>query len=395
MARKRSQGEGSIYKRKDGLWVAQATVQGKHISKYFKTQSEARHCLQTMQNLIQIGLTFIGARTSLEEYLEEWLKSYKQTIRPKTHFQYTRIVHQHINPVLGRIKLTDLRPDQIQTFYNKKIETGTSPRTVLIIHAVLHRALNIALRWGLLARNPAQAVTRPKFKRKEMQTLNDNQTRAFLSTCTDTRYEALFWLAVTTGMRQGEIIGLKWSDLDWRTKQLKIQRQLQRQNNGGLVFSEPKSAAGKRSIILSAVMIAKLHDQQERQYKEMLAAGADWQENDLVFPSVIGTPLDHSNLFKDFKEILKRAELPNIRFHDLRHTAATLMLQQGVHPKVVQERLGHSDIALTLNTYSHVLPSMQEEAAEKMDELLKPFEVSNELKKLGEVKTKHFPRKHG
>jgi integrase len=390
MAKKRSSGEGSLYKRKDNLWVAQATVQGHHVSKYFKTQSEARQYLQTIQSQIQDGLTFLGAKTTLSEFLEEWLKSYKQSVRSKTYFQYVQIVHQHINPVLGTIKLRDLRPDEIQSFYNAKIESGTSPRSVLIIHAVLHRALNLALRWGLLGRNPAQAVSRPKFKRKEMKTLNDSQVRTLLSASKGSRNEALFWLAVTTGMRQGEILGLKWSDLEWANKRLHVQRQLQRLKDGGLVFSEPKSAAGKRAIVLSSTIIVKLREHLNLQQQERQQAGNRWQENDLIFPSTFGTPLDHRNLYRDYKELLKEAGLPDIRFHDLRHTAATLMLQQGVHPKVVQERLGHADISLTLNTYSHVLPSMQEEAAEKMDELLKPIEVSEELKKLGEPKKEYF-----
>jgi integrase len=389
MAKKRSQGEGSIYKRKDGLWVAQVTIQGKHISKYFKTQSEARQWLQTTRSQIQDGLTFMGAKTTLKEFLEEWLKGYAQAVRSKTYHQYVQIVHQHIDPAIGAIKLKDLRPDQIQTFYNTKITGGTSPRTVLLIHAVLHRALNHALKWGLLGRNPAQAVTRPKFKRKEMKTLNDSQVRVLLSASKGTRNEALFWLAVSTGMRQGEILGLKWSDLDWRMKRLQIQRQLQRLTGEGLVFTEPKTSAGKRAIVLSATMIEKLREYLALQQQERQLAGEKWEENDLIFPNWNGKPQHQRYVYQDFKDTLKKTGLPDIRFHDLRHTAATLMLQQGIHPKVVQERLGHSDISMTLNTYSHVLPSMQEEAAEKMDELLKPIEVSEELKKLAEPKQEY------
>jgi integrase len=393
VTKKRSQNEGSIFKRKDGLWVAQVTIQGKHVGKYCKTQSEARKWLQDTRNQINQGLSFMGAKTSLADFLEEWLQSYQQSIRSKTYFQYLQICHHHIYPAIGGIKLKDLRPDHIQSFYNAKIQSGTSPRTVLVIHAVLHRGLNYALKWGLIGRNPAQAVTRPKFKRKEMKTLNDSQVRSFLSTTKGSRSEALFWLAVTTGMRQGELMGLKWSDLDWRSKRLHVQRQVQRLKNEGIVFTEPKSAAGKRAIVLSTGMIQKLREHLNFQQQERIIAGTNWQENDLVFPSVIGTPLDHRNLFRDFKETLKKAGLPDIRFHDLRHTAATLMLQQGIHPKVVQERLGHADISLTLNTYSHVLPSMQEEAAEKMDELLMSIEVTQEINKISEQKDEYMADK--
>ncbi|MGA7607934.1 MAG: site-specific integrase [Anaerolineales bacterium] len=213
-----------------------------------------------------------------------------------------------------------------------------------------------------------------------MKTLTDSQVRVFLSAARGLRHEALFWMAVFTGLREGELFGLKWSDLDWQTKHLKVQRQLQRLQGKGMVFTAPKTAAGKRMLVLSTATVAKLREHLDRQQNEKVTAGDKWQENDLIFPSTLGTPIDPSNMYKDFKETLKSSNLPDIRFHDLRHTAATLMLQQGTHPKIVQERLGHSDISLTLNTYSHVLPSMQEDAAEKMDEILIPIEVSEEFK---------------
>jgi integrase len=193
-------------------------------------------------------------------------------------------------------------------------------------------------------------------------------------------------MAVFTGLREGELFGLKWSDLDWGKKYLKVQRQLQRIQGKGMVFTEPKTAAGKCMIVLSTAMVAKLWEHLDRQQQEHVPAGDRWQEHDLMFPSTLGTPMDPSNMYKDFKDTLKKAGLPDIRFHDLRHTAATLMLLQGTHPKIVQERLGHSDISLTMNTYSHVLPSMQEEAAEKMDEILVPIDVGEELNKVGESK---------
>ncbi|MDD1775985.1 MAG: site-specific integrase [Candidatus Methanomethylicus sp.] len=383
MTKKRGQGEGSIYQRKDGLWVAAVTIQGQRLCKYCKNQREALDWKQEMRSRIQSGLTSSGAQTRLGAYLEEWLTASVTTVRPKTHAQYTQIVRQHILPGLGNVKLQDLRPDQIQSLYNAKVKDGISPRTVLVIHAVLHRALNQALKWGLVGRNPAQAVTRPRLKRSEMKILTDIQSRTLLIEAKGSRLEVLLWLAISTGLRQGELLGLRWSDLDRRTCKLHIQRQLQR-IKGGQVFSEPKSAAGKRAIVLGNAIIQKLREQAEAQQAERLAAGDTWQENDLIFPSVTGTPWDHSNMYKDFKMLLQQAGLPDIRFHDLRHTAATLMLQQGVHPKVVQERLGHADITLTLNTYSHVLPSMQEEAAAKMDELLKPIDISEEFKHIQE-----------
>jgi integrase len=305
-------------------------------------------------------------------------------VRPKTIFQYEQIFRQHIAPTLGNIKLKDLRPDQIQALYNAKLKSGTSARSVIMIHAVLHRALNHALKMGMIGRNPVDAVTRPKFKRKEMKTLDENQVRSLLSAVRGTRFDATYYLEISTGLRLGELLGLKWSDLDWKNQNIHIQRQLQRLPDG-LAFSEPKTAKGRREIALGKAVIEKLRGHIAIQDQERKDAGKLWLENDLIFASSIGTPMDPSNLYHLFKKLLKDLGLPDLRFHDLRHTAATLMLKQGIHPKIVQERLGHSDISMTLNTYSHVLPTMQDEAAEKMDEILNIIEVSDQLKKIEEA----------
>jgi integrase len=199
-------------------------------------------------------------------------------------------------------------------------------------------------------------------------------------------------MAISTGLRQGELIGLKWSDIDWRNRHLQVQRQLQRLKEG-IGFTEPKSDSGKRTIVLGKAMMEKLRKHIEIQDLEKSLAGSRWQENDLIFSSTIGTPFEPRNLFRIYKELLKQASLPDIRFHDLRHTAATLMFKQGVHPKVVQERLGHSDIALTLNTYSHVLPSMQDDAADLLDELLVPIKIDSDMKASSENEEKKHPQK--
>jgi integrase len=379
MARKRGQNEGSIYRRKDGRWVAQVTIGGRPICKYFKSQRECRDWLKATNSQIETGLTFKGAQVTLSDYMESWLGITKTAVKPKTYEQYHQIAHQYIIPAMGRMKLKDIRPDQIQTIYTDRLKQGSSARLVVMIHAVLHRSLNQAMKLGLIGRNPASAVTRPKLQHKEMQTLDDTQVRNLLLAAKGSRYEALYQLAVATGMRQGELLGLRWSDLDWDNRRLRVQRQLQRIEHQGLVYSEPKTKAGRRGIVLGKSTIEKLRTHNELQQLERHFAGKRWQENDLIFPTTVGTPNEPSNLIKQFKILLKQAGLPDIRFHDLRHTAATLMLQQGIHPKVVQERLGHSNISMTMDIYSHVLPSMQDEAADKIDELISLIDVSTAL----------------
>ncbi len=383
---KRAAGEGSVYKR-GNRWVAQVGSGKNRDYKSFDTQREANAWRHKRVEEIRQGLVFIGAKISLSKFLDDWLVVTENSVRPNTYLQYSQIVHQHIVPTLGKILLKDLRPDHVQQLYTKKLENGISARTTQLIHAVIHRALNHALKQGLVVRNVSDAVTRPKVPRKEMKTFDDYQVRQLIQAAEGTGMQTLFWVAVSTGLRKGEILGLKWSDLDWNNGRLQIQRQVQRRKGEGLVFCEPKSASGRRVIILGEKTLDRLHEYREEQSKERFRVGDQWQENDLIFPASTGTILDQSKVNKVYKKCLKKAGLPNLRFHDLRHTAATLMLQQGIHPKVVQERLGHSDISLTLNIYSHVLPSMQEEAAEKMDDLFTLTDVSDELNKIKVKKT--------
>lgn len=376
MAKKRGQNEGSIYVRKDGRIIGAVSIQGKRIEKSFKTKTEAREWLKQTISQIDSGLSFQGAQYSTSKYFQDWLVSKKNYIRTNTYKQYEQIVKQHINPALGQIKLRELTPIILQQFYNYKIEIGTSENTVALIHRVLRCALRQAHNMGLIVRNPILSVKCPKPARKEMKTLNETQVRNLLLAAKGTGLEALLHITVTTGLRMGEVIGLKWEDLDMTSGTLRVQRQVQREKNKGLVFSQPKSTKSRRVIILGPTAILKLKHHYHQQHWSRLIAGDRWEENDLIFPNTIGKPMEHNRLLKDFKEILKLAGLPIIRFHDLRHTAATLMLQAGIHPKIVQETLGHADISLTMNTYSHALPTLQKEAAEKMDELVSLIEVA-------------------
>jgi len=368
VAKRRGNKEGSIYFHKtSGKWCAQVSLQGRRLTKYFETQTKCREWIKEITQQIDQGLTFTAANLTVSRYLQKWIKIVETSLRPRTWIRYKQIARDHLVPMLGKIKLNDLRPDQIQSLYASKLEEGLSNRSVEFIHAVLRRSLNQALMWGLIARNPALATKPPKPKKKEMKYLTKEQVKILLSAVQGTRYSALYHLAVTTGLRKGELLGLKWDDVDWENKRLQVRRQLQRISHKGYEFSEPKSGRGKRVVALGDLTIEKFRKHKEIQKTDKEKVEKSWQEYNLIFPSTIGTPFGPRNLNRHFSELLGKTNLPKIRFHDLRHTAATLMFSQGVHPKVVQERLGHSSISLTLDTYSHVIPSIQSQAADIID----------------------------
>lgn len=375
--KKNGNNEGSIHARKNGYFSASVTVDGKRIQKTFKTLKQAKTWRKEILRQIDEGLSFQGATYSLGAYLQDWLEGKRLTIKSHTYEQYHQVVKTHINPLLGNVKLKDIKTFQIEHFYLEKRKSGTSENTVYLIHRVLRGALRHAYLMGLITRNPISPIKSPKPPKKEMKTYDDYQARNLLQAAEETDLEALLFVELATGLRIGEIIGLKWSDLDMEKGTLRVCRQVQRVKGVGLVFSEPKSEKSRRMLILGPEAIKKIRKHAERQYQQKLFAGDRWEENDLIFPNSIGKPKEHNRLLKDFKAIAKKAGLPTIRFHDLRHSAATLMLQQEINPKIVQEILGHSDINLTLNTYSHVMPTLQREAASRLEELLTLTEVTH------------------
>jgi integrase len=266
--------------------------------------------------------------------------------------------------------MQELKADHIQELYRLKRQAGCGQRTLRLINGILYHALEDAVEHELIFRNPVREIPKVRQPYHEQKVLTLDQVQMFLQVCRGTRWEALFCLAITGGMRVGELLGLRWTDIDWERRRLQVLRQLQRLPRQGLIFSEPKTVSSRRSIALGREMIAMLRVHADVQQQEKCLVGEKWRETNLVFPTGIGTPMDPHRLMDVYKHLLKQAELPDCRLHDLRHTAATLMLGWGIHPKVVQERLGHSRISHTLGTYAHVLPSIQGEAAEKMDELV-------------------------
>lgn len=373
---KRANGEGSITKYKDGRWCGRYTIHTpngpKRKAVYGRTKAEVRVKLTKAMAEADDGLTFDAGNRTVKEYLERWLEdSAKGNIGQRTFANYRAQVSQHIIPALGTTKLKTLAPAHIQALYRQKLDAGLSPASVRYVHAVLHRALKQAVRWGLVPRNAAETVDLPKVARKEANALSPEEAKRFLEAAYGDRFEALYVLAITCGLRQGELLGLGWGDIDLEKGALRVARQLQRMRDGsGLAFLPTKNSKG-RTVRLGPKAAEVLEKHRERQAKEKLVLGASYQDHTLVFATTVGTPVDAQNLVnRSFKPLLKGAGLPNIRFHDLRHTCATLMLSQGVNPKVAQERLGHTDIAVTMNTYSHVLSDMQEEAAAAIEDAL-------------------------
>ena len=380
MAKKRGNNEGSIYKRNNGTWRVMVTVQGRRLTYTAKTKSEGQSWIRQMLVEIDNGLTYESTQVSVEKFMEDWLISMEPSIRYNTFEQYSQVTRQHILPSLGKFQLRDLKPEHIQQLYNQMVKKERGLRTVQLVHSVLHRALVHAVKLGLISRNPDDATTPPKPKLKEMQFLDENQVQQLLITAQvrNDRFYALYYLAIATGMRQGELLGLKWLDLDWEQGFLQVKRQLSRKKGGGFELTAPKTRSGVRRIDLGENTLQVLRKHRQQQFIKMQMVGEKWQDNDLVFPSEIGTVINRANLLKMFKSLLKEAGLPSIRFHDLRHTGASLLLNNGIPVMIVSRRLGHARPSITLDIYGHLIPGKQKEVAMLMDQLLTPipFEIS-------------------
>jgi integrase len=374
MSKRRGNNEGSISRRKDGRWMGRYTVHTaagpKQRAVYGKTRQEACEKLTKAMADRDGGIVYDGGKLTVGEYLDRWLSdSVRDTVRQRTYERYEQLVRVHIAPALGHSKLKNLTPAHVRGLYRSKLDAGLSARTVQYIHRTLSKALKQAVDDRLIPRNAAASVKPPQPRRAEIQPLDQEQVRAFLAAVTDERLEALYVVAITAGLRQGELLGLKWEDVDLDAGTLQVRRTLS-EARSGRIFEAPKNGKG-RSIRLTRRASEALRGHRKRQLEEKLRLGTLWQENDLVFPSQVGTPLGGRNLIRHFKRMLERSDLSStFRFHDLRHTCATLLLRQSVHPKIVQELLGHANIGITLDTYSHVLPNMQGAAVAAMQEAL-------------------------
>jgi integrase len=378
MPRKRGNGEGSIYPVKDksgrvvgyrgSYWVHTADGPKRRYLSGKERKDVADKLAKGLAGRVD-GLLFDAGDLTVDQYLKRWLSdSVRGSVRRSTYESYRRQVERYVVPTIGSIKLTKLTHMHVQGLYRQMQDRGLSARTVQYTHAVLHRALKQAVRWSMVPRNVCEAVDVPQVRREEIRPLNAEQARRLLQTACGERLEAFYVVAVHMGMRPGELLGLRWQDVTLSDAggTLQLNRAL---SDGEL--TTPKTKGSRRRIRLSAGSAKVLRTHRKRQLEEKMKKAGLWRDHGLVFPSTVGTPLSHRNVVRSFKALLKRAGLPSsVRLYDLRHTCATLLLSRNVHPKYVQELLGHASIALTLDTYSHIIEGMDGGTTDAIEEAL-------------------------
>lgn len=342
------------------------------------TKRDAERRLAELLNQIDNGTYVPPSKMTVAEYLDRWLKEYAwANLAPRTAEGYELIVRRHIIPTLGKIGLTALKPEHIQRYQSEKLSSGRadgkgglSPRTVRHHYMTLHNALEQAVRMGLLSRNAADAVSPPRFQRHQWQALSEFGLRSLLEAASESPYYVLFYLALFTGMRRSELLALRWCDVDLLLYRVAVNRSLHQLPKGEVVIRMPKSARSRRMVSLPPSAAQLLQEHKQEQARRRAAMGVELREEDLVFSDFEDKPLRPDSVTHAWVKLVRRIGLKGIRLHDARHTHASLMLKQGVHPKIVQERLGHASIQVTLDTYSHVAPGLQEAAAAGFDEMV-------------------------
>lgn len=388
---RRAAGEGSIYKLKNGKFAAMLTVgyaDGKQQRKKFegKTRRAVAEKLAIARRQIAAGVNLTSKAQPLRVFLKRWLEdTVMPTARPRSITTYAQVIQDYINPSLGDIVVQKLTVQQIQQLLTDLLRRDFAAATVRLTRTVLRQAMQQAVDWRLIDHNPADRVTVPKATKRVVDVLTPEQARALLEAARGDRLECALRLALSLGMRRGEVCGLCWSDVDLERGVLHVRGNVQYVPGNGLVYGQPKTDSSERTIKLPATLIAALRWHKERQRAERAAMGDGWQENDYVFVAANnGGMLNPCVLVEAFKRALKVAGLPlTVRFHDLRHGCASFLIAQNVHPKVISAILGHSSIQITMNLYGHLLPGTLDDAASKVDDLLYSDADSNTLSNTG------------
>jgi integrase len=370
---RRDYGDGSVGSRprKDGRWPASFPLRdGTRKYVYGRTRQEAKQKLIEAQRKYERGELVKANKQRVSDYLEYWLSVHNLTIREITYRQYVSMARVHVIPRLGHIPLQKLSSAHIQRFISELVNAGLASSYIHLIYDTLHTALKDALEWQMIGADPCHGVKLPRKAQKEVQTLDPEQAQALLEVVQGTPLYGMVTLALATGLRRGELLALKWSDIDLDRGMLQVARTDVYINGQGHVQSEPKTRAGRRSLKLTSFAVQALREHRSRQRVQQMQVRSTWQDHNLVFCNQHGGYLAPASLSRRFKQVLAQAELDPIRFHALRHSCATLLLKMRVPGKVVQEILGHSTISITMDKYGHVLPGMQDEAIAGLDRLL-------------------------
>jgi len=371
---------GQLIKKGENKWLVKLalgrdTQTGKrrfHTKMIHGPKKDAQKYLTALTRDRDLGTLVAPVTFTYNEFLDRWVEAVaRPRVRERTLADYVHKIDKYIRPTLGGMKLTDIRPLHIQLLYGKLLERGIS-RTVRYVHLIISSSMKYAVKLRMLPGNPAEVVELPRRERKEMKAFSQEEAVRFLKAAAGDKYEILFAVALTTGMRPEEYLGLQWKDVNVGKGTVTVQRTLVLRKGGGWYFGEPKTSRSRRTIPLPASVLRSLATHRRKQLERKMEVSAGYQDNDLIFATGEGSPLNIRNITtRHFKLVLKRAGLPEkFRLYDLRHSCATLLLSANEHPKVVSERLGHANITLTLDTYSHVLPSMQQAATERLEMLL-------------------------
>lgn len=380
---KRANNEGSIYRRKDGRYEYCLVINGKRHRGYARTRQEAAKKLAELLAAYGKNLLPDPDRISLAEYLTRWLAAIEHRVKPTTLAGYKVALERHVVPVLGQVPVQKLQPLHLTHLYatllkkpvdpDRPEKGALSPTTVRLVHRTLHAALEDAVRWNLLPWNPADRVKPPQAERYIGRVWTPEEVWSFLAAAQDSRWYALFFLAVFTGMRRGELLGLKWEDVDWQEARIWVRRNLTVAGSKKVVL-DPKTHRSSRPIEVAPEVLEVLRAHRERQEAERAEAGEFWADLGFVFTTSLGTPIEPANLHREFRRIIAKAGVPPIRFHDLRDTHVSLLALAGVAPKVISERVGHASVAFTMQTYQHLFETQRREAALAVGRLLGPQE---------------------
>jgi len=377
--------KGHIRPRGRGAWelkydVGTDPATGRRVTKYRTVRGAKRDAQRELRNIltaIEDGTLTDPGKLTVGGWLQQWLDEAQHTVAPKTLQRYREIVELHLTPALGLIPLGKLQPAHIQAYYSQALASGRrdglgglSPQTVVHHNRVLHRAMRRARALRLVPGNPVEDVSKPKVDRPEIEVMEPTEAVKLLATARSTRMYTIILVALGTGLRRGEVLGLRWSDVSLERRTLTVAQSLE-QVKGQLRFKVPKTRRSRRTIILSPSLVEELQAHHVRQAAERLALGMGRDPAALVFSRIDGDPVQPDSVTKMFARIVARAGVRPISFHALRHTHATDLLRAGVHPKIASERLGHASIAITMDTYSHAIPGLQEDAAQRIDAALR------------------------